>query len=249
MVRYLHFGTPCSDKTGKMRILVIRNEPPWPLCYGGRLHAYELCRRLAERHELLLVAEGECGVADPPLPFTYQVARGGRLLDEAHPRSEVPPLGRVERYFGIDPVFAREMVTFVRHWRADVVVGMNYQSLAYLARITGVPTVCDLLDDETLHRLRELLHGQATSKWQDLKSLAAIWLFERRLIPRVTAVTVLSETDARFCRAHTHHPRIECIPHGRRRWSIFAARRGLSLPVTWTTSARTCAGRPWRSCP
>lgn len=197
-----------------MKILVIRNEPPWPLCYGGRLHAYELCRRLAERHELLLVAERECGVPEPPLPFACRVARQGRLLNETTTRPEIPPLGRVEHYFGIDPVFTREVVAFARHYRPDVVIGMNYQSLAYLSRITGVPTICDLQDDETLHRVRELFHGRATSKWQDLKSLAAIWLFQRRLIPRVTAVTVLSQIDARFCRAHTHHPRIECIPHG-----------------------------------
>jgi glycosyltransferase involved in cell wall biosynthesis len=184
------------------------------LCYGGRLHCYELCRRLAERHELLLVAERECEVPEPPLPFIYQVARQRRLLTAPVPFTNIPPLSRVEQYFGIDPVFTQQIVSFVARWRPDVVIGMNYQSLAYLARMTGVPTICDLQDDETLHRFRELLHGRATSKWQDLKSLAAIWLYQRRLIPRVTAVTVLSDTDARFCRWHTRHPRVECIPHG-----------------------------------
>ncbi|MEP0842929.1 MAG: glycosyltransferase [Phycisphaerae bacterium] len=200
-----------------MRILVIGNEPPWPLCYGGRLHGYELCRRLARAHELLLVAERSCEVDDPPLPFPYQVGCASAITAGRDPDGESPPdppLSRVERFFGIDPDFTREVVRFAGQWRPDVVIGMNYRSLAYLSRIRGVPTICDLLDDETLHRLRELLGGRATSKWADLKCLLAAWAYQRRLIPKVTAVTVLSEIDARFCRRHTRHRRVECIPHG-----------------------------------
>ena len=73
-------------------------------------------------------------------------------------------------------------------------------SLAYLARIDNAPTICDLLDDEVLHRWRELWHGRATSKWNDLKCLLAVYLFERKYAAMVDAVTVLSEVDRRACR-------------------------------------------------
>lgn len=198
-----------------MRILVLRNEPPWPLCYGGRLHAYELCRRLAERHDLLLVAERPCDVADLPFNFECRVARDSRLYSSAKTAHQHPlRLSRAEQFFGVDPVFTADVLRLIREHRPDVVIGMSFKALASLSRIEATPTICDLADDEVLHRWRELNSGRATGKWADLKCLLAATLFERQHIPRVSAVTVLSHTDARWCRRVTGHPRVECIPHG-----------------------------------
>lgn len=198
-----------------MKILVIRNKPPWPLCYGGRLHAYELCRRLAERHQLLMVTEGPCETDEWPFNFECRVARNRRLFDDcAEPEKEGFRGHRLERFFGLSPAFTRDVLKLTRQWRPDIAIGMNYQSLAHLAHITGVPTICDLLDDEALHRLRELLFSRVENTWVDLKTFVATLLYQRRYLRRVSAVTVLSEADRLFCRLHTGHPRIEYIPHG-----------------------------------
>ncbi|HOJ53108.1 MAG TPA: glycosyltransferase family 4 protein [Phycisphaerae bacterium] len=198
-----------------MRILIIRREPPWPLYYGGRLHSYELCRRLAQRHQVLLVAERPCEEPAAPFNFECRVARAGRLLDAPddgrgpHPRPD-----RIDAFFGIDPVFTHELARLAAQWRPDVAVGMGYLSLAHLAGLSDIPKICDLGDDEVLHRLLELRHGRLTRKWHDLKCLLAALLYQRRYLRQVQAVTVLSEADRRFCYAYTRHPRVVCIPHG-----------------------------------
>jgi len=198
-----------------VKILVIRNKPPWPLCYGGRLHCYELCRRLAGRHQVLFVAAEPCETDEFPFNFECRVARNHRLFDD---RVDLTAEGfgghRLERFFGVSAAFTRDVVKLTRQWRPDVAIGMNYQSLAHLAHITEVPTICDLLDDEALHRLRELLYSRVENTWGDVKTFVATLLYQRRYLRKVSAVTVLSEADRRFCRLHTGHPRIEYIPHG-----------------------------------
>ncbi len=198
-----------------MRILVLASEPPWPLCYGGRLHCHELCRRLALRHELLLLAQNPCQEGSHTFNYESRIAEpagpGARRVN--HLDSAIA-LGRVDRFFGIDPGFVTAVWRCVEEWRPDVVIGMNYPSLAWLARIRGVPTICDLHDDETLHAWRELRSGLRGRLWSNLKSLAAIALFERRYLRGVSAVTVLSEPDARWCRLQAGGTRVECIPHG-----------------------------------
>lgn len=208
---------PACDGGGYLRvkILVIRNEPPWPLCYGGRLHCYELCRRLAERHHLRMIVERPCESDEWPFNFECRVAGASRLDNhELDLEADENQPGRLERYFGINMGFVREVVRFTRQWQPEIVIGMNYQSLACLAHLKQVPTICDLQDDEVLHRWRELWHGRATSKWNDLKCLLAVGLFQRKYIRKVDAVTVLSDVDQRVCRLVTGHRRIECIPHG-----------------------------------
>jgi len=198
-----------------VKILVIRNKPPWPLCYGGRLHCYELCRRLTERHQVLLVAEQPCEADDLPFNFECRTARNRRLFDDrADPAVEGFRSHRLDRFFGISPAFTRDVVKLTHKWQPDVVIGMNYRSLAHLAHITEVPTVCDLLDDEVLHRLRELLYSRVQHTWVDLKTLVATLLYQRRYLRKVSAITVLSEADRRFCRLYTGHPQIRYIPHG-----------------------------------
>ncbi len=202
-----------------MKLLVIAKRPPWPIHYGDRLHCYELIQRLARRHEVLLVAQKPCEVSDWPFDFECRVAHNGRLFEDqpdltAEGVAEGIVADRIDRYFGIDMGFARDVVKLVGEWRPEVVIGMNYHSLPVLARIKGVPTICDLLDDETLHALLELLHGRSTGKLDGLKCVLATALFQRRYIRQVDAVTVLSEADRRFCRLHTGHRLIRCIPHG-----------------------------------
>ncbi len=209
-----------------MRILVVRTELPWPLCHGGRLHAYELCKRLAERHQLLLLAQRPGPVADPPLSFPWVVCDDqsrDRLpfASRSDVKGAVAPhvvgtstLDRIERFFGIDPRFVGEVLRFAGQWRPDVVIGMGYQTLSCLSRLPEVPTVCDLQDDEALHAWRELRCCGLREKWSAFKAFVAMMLYQRTHLRRVGAVTVLSEADRRFCRLHTGHPRIRFIPHG-----------------------------------
>ncbi len=195
--------------------MVLRNEPPWPLCHGGRLHTYELCRRLARRHDVLVVAEhpGEGDV--PPLPFACRAARAHRLFDDDPGLAEEGiRLSRSERFFGIEASYVRDVSRLAREWRAEVVIGMSYQALSCLSRIRGVPTIADLQDDEVLHLLRECLHGRTTGRWTNLKGLLSTLFYQRAHLAGITAVTMLSEGDRRFCRWYTGHPRIVCIPHG-----------------------------------
>jgi glycosyltransferase involved in cell wall biosynthesis len=197
-----------------MRILVLASEPPWPLCYGGRLHCYELCRRLALRHELLLAAQHPCEESTYAFNFECRVAQGGRLYPDTDTPPESTSFGRLDRFFGVDPSFVADVVRLVDEWQPDIVLGMNYPSLAWLARIERLPTICDLLDDPTLHCWRERRHGTFRERWLNLKSLAAVALFERRYLRLVSAVTVLSELDQRWCRCQARGTRVECIPHG-----------------------------------
>lgn len=195
--------------------MVLRNEPPWPLYHGGRLHTYELCRRLARGHHMLLVAEHPAESDTPPLPFACRVARDHRLFeDDPNLETERVRLSRTEQFFGIEVRYVRDVNRLAHEWRADVVVGMSYQALSCLSRIRDIPTIADLQDDEVLHVLREFLHGRATGRWTNLKGLLSTLLYQRTHLSRITAVTMLSDTDCRFCRWYTRHPRIECIPHG-----------------------------------
>ncbi len=229
-----------------MRILVVRTELPWPLCHGGRLHAYELCKRLAERHQLLLLAQRPGPVADPPLSFPWAVCdqkapstaqleadmsdladqslaheetvascSGSRSLVVADPQAvQTPILSRLERFFGIDAHFVGDVVRFARQWRPDVAIGMGYQTLSCLSRLPEIPSICDLQDDEALHAWRELRCCGWGTKWPAFKAFLAMLLYQRTLLRRVDAATVLSEADQRFCRLHTGHRRIAFIPHG-----------------------------------
>ncbi|NLX22538.1 MAG: glycosyltransferase [Phycisphaerae bacterium] len=219
-----------------MRILVVRTELPWPLCHGGRLHAYELCKRLAERHQLLLLAQRPGPVADPPLSFPWAVCdqkapssarleadmpdlaldtcAKGPLPDQSLAHEEAVILSRLERFFGIDAHFVGDVVRFARQWRPDVAIGMGYQTLSCLSRLPEVPTICDLQDDEALHAWRELRCCGWGAKWPAFKAFLAMLLYQRTLLGRVDAATVLSEADRRFCRLHTGHRRIAFIPHG-----------------------------------
>ncbi len=202
-----------------MKLLVIAKRPPWPIHYGDRLHCYQLVQRLARRHEVLLVAQKPSEVSDWAFDFECRVASNGRLFEDkpdlvAEGAAEGIVADRIDRYFGIDMGFVHDVVKLASEWQPDVVIGMNYHSLPALARIKGVPTICDLLDDETLHALLELLHGRSTGKLDGLKCVLATALFQRRYIRQVDAVTVLSEADRRFCRLHTGHRLIRCIPHG-----------------------------------
>jgi len=198
-----------------VKILVIRNKPPWPLWYGGRLHGYELCRRLAERHELLMVTEGPCETDNLPFNFECRIARDHRLFDDPVDLEAAGFRGhRLEEYFGLSPAFTRDVVKLVHQWRPDVAIGMNYHSLAHLSYIDGIPTICDLLDDEALHRFRDLLCSRVQNMWVDLKAFIVTLLYQRRYLRKVSAITVLSEADRRFCRLHTGHGRIVYIPHG-----------------------------------
>ncbi|MCH8913810.1 MAG: glycosyltransferase, partial [Planctomycetes bacterium] len=189
-----------------MKLLVIAKRPPWPIHYGDRLHCYELVQRLAQRHEVLLVAQKPSEVSDWAFDFECRVARDGRLFeDQPDLAAEGFVADRIDRYFGIDMGFARDVVKLVGEWQPDVVIGMNYHSLPALARIKGVPTICDLLDDETLHALLELRHSRSTGKLDRLKCVLATALFQRRYIRQVDAVTVPPETDRRLCRLPTGH--------------------------------------------
>ena len=194
--------------------MVLRNEPSWPLCYGGRLHTYELCRRLARDHQVLLVAEHPGDTEVPPLPFECRVARDHRLFDDEQDDAEVVRLSRTERFFGIDASYVRDVNRLAHEWRADVVVGMSYQSMSCLSRIRDIPTIADLQDDEVLHLLRECLHGRTTSRWMNIKGLLCTLAYQRAQLSTITAATMLSEADRRFCGWYSRHPRIECIPHG-----------------------------------
>lgn len=120
----------------------------------------------------------------------------------------------MERYFGVDPAFTRLLREQVRAWRPDVVVGMGYLSLAHLARLGGVPVIGDLLDDEVLHRRRELAAGPWRRKLSDAKCLLASWLYQRRFVPFMDAISVVSEADADACRRYSRPRKVVCIPHG-----------------------------------
>ena len=210
-----------------MKLLIIAKRPPWPIHYGDRLHCYELVRRLDRRHEVLLIAQhpgddpntptgsGSPEASAPPFDFACCLAKDGRLYnDQADLAADGFVADRIDRYFGIDMAFAHDVARFAGEWQPDLVIGMNYHSLPLLARIKNIPTICDLLDDETLHALLELLHGKSGSTWERFKCTLATAMFQRRYIRQVDAVTVLSEADRRFCKLHTGHQQIRCIPHG-----------------------------------
>ncbi|MCG3137300.1 MAG: hypothetical protein HJJLKODD_01143 [Phycisphaerae bacterium] len=198
-----------------MKILVIRNEPPWPLHYGGRLHGYELCRRLAEHHQLLMVAQHPAEGSEGQLNYECRVARNDRLRDDTtDPAAEGFVADRWERYFGCSMWFARDVARVVQSWSPDVVLGMNYQSLSCLSRLVGVPTICDLVDDEVLHNWLELWSGKQLSRWQSLKGLLAAWRYENRHLHRVQRVVVTSQRDRRCCQRVTGHPQIDVVTNG-----------------------------------
>ena len=204
-----------------MKILILVNQPPWPLCYGDRLHIYELCRRLAGQHELMMLAwrsdkandRNQIDVPErPPFEFPCHVYPGSFKQNQALPQPV--RLMRAERYFGIDAGFVAYALSKASEWKPDVVLGMGFQSLSCLARIKDVPTVCDMIDDGILHAWLELRHGKTSGWWGRLKCLLATMMYERKLAKQLSAITVVSETDRRVCARYTGHPHVLAIPHG-----------------------------------
>ena len=97
-----------------MKLLVITKRPPWPIHYGDRRHCYELVQRLARRHEVMLVAQKPSEVSDWAFDFECQVAHNGRLFeDRPDLAAEGVVADRIDRYFGIDMGFARDVVKLV----------------------------------------------------------------------------------------------------------------------------------------
>jgi len=198
-----------------MRILVITKEPPWPLFYGGRLRCYELCKRLAKRHELLMLAQQNS--EDHNWSFNFEC----RLIND----NQLQPLSgkadgkdlqltRAEQFFGINTNFTRNVIQLADEWQPDLVMGMNFQSLAHVARINNIPTICDLVDDGTLFALLELMKGCDKGKIAAMKCLMASAFYQIQNTPKVGAITVTSQTDQKFCKWHTRHRRVAAIPNG-----------------------------------
>jgi glycosyltransferase involved in cell wall biosynthesis len=149
----------------------------------------------------------------PSSGFECWISRDGQLLDSDPPDGLTIQLDRAERYFGICPRFVQEVGRVADLWRPDVAIGMNYQSMSALSRL-DIPTLCDLQDDEVLHRVLEMTRGQSGFNWSELKALIMIGAYQRRHLRRIDGVALNSPSDARFCRRITGHRHVWSVPHG-----------------------------------
>lgn len=183
-----------------MKILFLSYWLPLPADNGSKLRIYHLLRGLAQQHDITLLALADSIPAERDSAFAEicaavhvrrrPVYRPGSLKALAGLLSPTPR-SLVDTY---DPAVAR-LISDLRTAQAfDVAIVSELGMSAYVPALAGLPVI---LDDLEIGLLRSLI--QATPPGWRRRRQALPWFklrpYLRRLLPRLRAVTVVSEPE------------------------------------------------------
>ncbi len=203
-----------------MRILYLSSWFPFPPTNGSELRIIALLRGLAKQHEVTLISFQR-------RPLSEDNLRNAReFLEDVHlvPWREFDPTSVRARlgFFDIRPrsvvdKYSIEMAHTIRQQistgRFDVVVVSELDLAAYHAEFAGIPA---LIDDIELGALRRAdgVKGNAQHLLRHRLMWAKQRAYVRRLLPRFTACTVVSEQERALLREiDPNYDAVELIPN------------------------------------
>lgn len=192
-------ATPC-----RLKVLVLDEEPPFPLDTGKRIRTWNLLRRLAGRHEISLLchgwSHGEAGEAVraagiclhtvAPLEPQQGAKLYGRLFLNLFSRY---PFSVTKHY---TRRFREKLAWLLREQRFDLVHCEWTAYARYLDAVRGIPTLIASHNVESQIWYRRAQHsGTLVEKTFFGMQAHKMESFERYALRRVGAVTTVSEPD------------------------------------------------------
>lgn len=202
-----------------MRILFLSAWFPYPPNNGSKLRIYNLLRGLSRNHDVTLVTFAD----DIPAALPAELSRICRDVHVVTNRRYDPTSARA--LLGLLSPTPRSIVdTFVPGMRQailrelnrgghDLVVASEWSTAAYLVDMHGLPAIFE--DLEIGHF--EAMKARSSTPWRPLRhqlTLLKLRAYARRLLPRFSACTVVSATEAAL--VHGLAPefrRVEVIPN------------------------------------
>jgi glycosyltransferase involved in cell wall biosynthesis len=185
-----------SAKDGEvtMRILFLTPRPPWPVRRGDQVRAAGLIAELARRNEVRVLALRPPGF--PPCPWPAGVQGQEVALPRWRALLGLVANLRLPLQVALhqDQRFHTAAARIVEDWGPDVAVVQLSRLGGSLAALGSTPVVLDLVDSlhlNLLNRAARQPFAAPVLRWEARRM--AGW--DRRLIRRVAAATVVSERD------------------------------------------------------
>ncbi len=211
-----------------MRFLVVYRGLPWPLSEGYHLRVLHLFRRLAERHEihlLALVHEDEQRAKLPELeregPFAtirmVDLPRR-RVLARLGTNLGLPPAASLLREY---PGFAARLAELAAELQAERGIAAAYlfdpwADVLWHEAGRVLPTLHDVCDSRSLYYQRQLEAGELgpIGRWRVRQLLRRFRGFEGFALRAYPITTAVSPQDQAALRELAPGARVELIPNG-----------------------------------
>jgi glycosyltransferase involved in cell wall biosynthesis len=182
-----------------MRILIVSPRPPWPGFRGDQARAAGLATRLAERHEVALLAQQWPGfpTAEGPLPVERVRIGWGALATRAVVGGCGVLLGgdrpaQVELFH--HGAFRRALRATRDRFRPDVVWLLLSRLGDALDELDGLSVVVDLVDSLGLNMAARAARAPATAVfWR--REARRLFAWDTRIVRRAALATVVAERD------------------------------------------------------
>lgn len=209
-----------------MKVLVVDEALPVPPDSGKRIRTFELLRRLAKDHELLLVAPEErptpaadlatlhdAGIRTRTVRRRPLVKRGARFAWDLGRNllHRVPYMVMGHRVAAVRAAIAEEVAR-----EAPDVVHVEWTPLvANLPAWLSIPVVVSAhnVEADIWARTAEATRGALRRLYVRIQ-LGKVARFERRALAAADAVTAVSEGDAARIRERTGNPHVVVVPNG-----------------------------------
>lgn len=206
-----------TDRTNRLRVLIVAGHEPWPLDHGGRLRLYNFVRHLADSADVTLA------IPDPPrhrnrFPSQIRIVPMTGPSAATNSRSQRLPradwmLRRVRGHFGTRPQNNAWLHRHARPKRFDVALCSGAAMGQYAAALR-IPVVWDAVDELVLYTLRVAETAQPRRRPAALRAAFFQALFERYVARRAAATVFTSSVDASYARRWVAPARVAAISNG-----------------------------------
>lgn len=206
-----------TDRTNRLRVLVVAGHEPWPLDHGGRLRLYNFVRHLADSADVTLA------IPDPPrhrnlFPSQVRIVPMTGPSAATNSRSQRLPradwmLRRVRGHFGTRPQYNAWLHRHARPEHFDVALCSGAAMGQYAAAL-HIPVVWDAVDELVLYTLRVAETAEPRRRPAALRAAFFQALFERYVARRAAATVFTSSVDASYARRWVAPARVAAISNG-----------------------------------
>jgi len=210
-----------------VRILVVYRGLPWPISEGNHLRVLHIFRRLAERHEIHLLALIHDERQTLPRPELEKEAIFSSIhLERLPPRNWK---GRLRTNLGMEPAsalraeypgFGLRLGRLVRELkethRLEVAYTFDTWVQVLFQQAMLLPALCDFCDSRSLFLARRLeRHVMPRMERWRIRQLHRRFLgLERFLLRHYPVSTTVSRADREHLRSLAPQARIEVVPNG-----------------------------------
>ena len=185
-----------------MKILVLKQNVPWPIWSGKDLRTYHVLSRWNRTHDVTLACWEGDGKNLNKLPFrtilrpAQQLAGGDRGPAERD---------RITSHYGMFPGATGWLHNLINEYQPDVLFGVNYQTLSMLEGNPQRPRVCYLGDNHFLTAL-QYLRLQKGRRWRNFKETIWSYFLHRRFATCAEKFIFVTEQEAVAFRRFTDRP-------------------------------------------